>query len=483
MVRRLAVVAGLAVLTGCSLKDALSGHQDVVATAAGQELTVERVATMIAPAKAVPLRREVVDRVAELWVDYQLLAQAVAGGDSLLDSSTVMAANWPLVMQTLANGYHDSVVARARPSDAQVDSAYNAGDYRYVQHILVSTRGDTSAAGKAAKRRVAEGYLAQVRRGTNFGQLANRVTDDPGSRGNGGAYFMGRGAMVKPFEDEAFALQPGGLSQQPVETAFGYHILYRPPLADVRDSFVTKLEDIMLNRGDSIFLDSLTNKTGVQVRSRAPQIVKSVASNLRAAKGRSRTLATWRGGRLTEGEFAVWLQAFPPQTRGQVGQAPDSVLVEFIKSIARNEQIIAAAQERNIGLSPVQRDSMRARYRDELQAMLAGMGVAPESLATDSAGGGNRSEIAARRIDAYFTAITNSPGSRQYFEVPPFLADVLRERSQWQINAAGVDRALERARTLRGPENPTGTMTPAPLQQSPGGPPIPGARPPQSPPQ
>ena len=477
MVRRLSVAAGLLVITGCSLKDALSGHQDVVATAAGQELTVERVATMIAPAKAVPLRREVVDRVAELWVDYQLLAQAVASGDSLLDSATVMAANWPLVMQTLANGYHDSVVSRSKPTEQQIDSAFNGNDYRYVQHILVSTRGDTTAAGKAAKRRVAEGYLQQVRRGTNFGQLANRVTDDPGSRGNGGSYFMGRNAMVKPFEDEAFALQPGQLSQAPVETAFGYHILYRPTLAEVRDSFSVKLEDILLNRSDSVFLDSLTNKTGVQVRSRAPQIVKAAATNLRLAKGRSRTLATWRGGRLTEGEFATWLQAFPPQTRGQVSQAPDSMLIEFIKSIARNEQIIEAARERNIGLNPVQRDSMRFRYREELTTMLAGMGVSPESLAADSARGASRSDIAARRVDAYFTAITNSPGSRQYFEVPPFLGDVLRQRAPWQINAAGVDRALERARTLRGPETPANTMTPAPLQPSPGGPPIPGARP------
>ena len=76
MIRRLSVVALLVLVAGCSLKDALSGHQDVVATAAGQELTVERVAAMIAPAKSVPLRRDVVDRVAELWVDYQLLAQA-----------------------------------------------------------------------------------------------------------------------------------------------------------------------------------------------------------------------------------------------------------------------------------------------------------------------------------------------------------------------------------------------------------------------
>src|SRR5690348_11072852 len=80
MRRRSLVVAALGVVmvavAGC--KDAFSGHQDVVATAAGENLTVERVAAMIAPAKSVPMRREIVDRIADMWVDYELLAQAVA---------------------------------------------------------------------------------------------------------------------------------------------------------------------------------------------------------------------------------------------------------------------------------------------------------------------------------------------------------------------------------------------------------------------
>ena len=98
MVRRFAVLA-LVTLTGCSgLRDAISAHQDVVAQAGGQALTVNHLAELIAPIKNVPLRREVVDRVAELWADWQLLGQATAQGDSLLDSATVAAANWPAMM-------------------------------------------------------------------------------------------------------------------------------------------------------------------------------------------------------------------------------------------------------------------------------------------------------------------------------------------------------------------------------------------------
>lgn len=481
MLRRLALVGAVVLVAGCSLKDALSGHQDVVATAAGQELTVERVAAMIAPAKSVPLRREVVDRVAELWVDYQLLAQATANGDSLLDTATVNAANWPMIVQILANGYHDSVVAKSKPSQAQLDSAYNGNDYRYVTHILVAVRRDTTPAIVAAKRHLAEGYLAQLQHGDNFGQLATRVSDDPGSKASGGAYFITRGQMVKPFEDAAFAMSPGQLLPSLVQSDFGFHIMRRPPLAEVRDSFADRVSTIMLERQDSVFLDSISNRTGIAVRGRAAAITKAAVNNLRAAKGRSRTVATWRGGSLDEHQLAVWLQAYPAQTRAMIGSAPDSTLVEFVKSLARNQQIVQAAQARHIVVSGPQHDSLRMHYRDDLHQMLTGIGIAAESLAADSsARGASRGAVAARRVDAYFTSITNTPGARQYFEVPPFLADVLRSRFSWKINAAGVDRALERAKVLRGPETPTApsgmpNMTPAPIQQAPGGPPVGGA--------
>lgn len=474
MSRKYAVVAValLAVAAGC--KDAFSGHAETVASAAGQELGVERVAGMVAPVKQIRLQREVIDRVADLWVDYQLLGQALAGGDSLLDSATMYAAMWPMVAQTVANRLHDSLAASAKPTPAQVDSAYSGNDFRYVSHILVAVRGDTTAAAKAARRRTADGYLTQLRGGANFAELAGRVSDDPSSKPQGGVIgIVPRGVMVKPFEDAAFALEPGQTSNV-VETAYGYHIIRRPPLAEIRDSFRTALEDIFSVKFDSVFLDSLTNKTGISVRGSAPATVRAAAANLRQAKERGRTLATYRGGRLTERDFARWLQAFPMQTRGAVAQAPDSTLIDFVKSIARNEMLMRTAERLNIGLTPADRDTVQARYRRELTALINGLGLAPESLAADTMTRSlGRTGVAARRVDDYFNDLTSNNPNRQYFEVPPFLADVLRSRHSWRVSAAGVDRALERARVLRGPETPElppgvqGPMTPAPIQ--PGG--------------
>jgi hypothetical protein len=412
-----------------------------------------------------------VDRIADLWVDYQLLAQAVAAGDSLTDTATVMAASWPAVMQRLADQLHDQIIVqKAQLTDAQVDSAYNLGAERWIDHILVAVRQDTTDAVKNAKRRIAEGYLAQLRSGTPFARLASQHSDDHSTAVNGGSLgLVGRGVLVKAFEDAAWALQPGQTSGL-VETPFGYHIIRRPALAEVRDSFRLRLRDLDIARRDSVFLDSLATKTGIKVRGSAPATVRSAITDSRAAKRSSRVLATYRGGELTARGFARWVQAFPPQTRQMALQADDSTLRDFVKSIARNEVLLGMVNARKLQLSAAARDTIIEKFRSDFHELVAAIGVAPESLALDTMAQHARSAAAARRVDAYFVDITSIPPRRAFYEVPPFLSDLLRERYPWNISTAGVDRALERAKELRGPETPSGG--PPLTQPAPGGPPV-----------
>jgi PPIC-type PPIASE domain len=469
MLRRFAVLS-LFALAGCSgLRDALTAHQDVVARAAGQELTATQLAQLIAPVKQLPLRREVVDRLADVWVDYQLLARAAATGDSLMDSVTVTRANWPAVMQRLVDHYHDTtIVQRAQVGDRQVDSAYNAGDLRWLEHILVRAAQDTTPELKAAKRRVAEGYLAQLRGGANFARLASQKSEDPSSAKNGGSLgLVARGTLVRPFEDAAWTLKPGEYSS-PVQTPWGYHIIWRPSLAQVRDSFATGLRGYIVQRLDSLYADSVTRQSDIKVKSSAATAARTAAQNLREGKTSGRVLATYRGGSLAVRDLVRWLEAFPPQTRSAVSQAPDSSLVQFIQTVVRNELMIKAAQARHIGLSAADRDTIRQLFRDDVLTMEARLGVAPDSLAADTAARRSRTDAAAHRVDQYFAGIVSEPTSHPFFEVPPFLSDLLRERSSWSISPAGVDRALEKATALRGPAA-AGQMMPAP-----GGPPVGG---------
>lgn len=473
MVRRLAVFALLA-LAGCSaLRDALSAHQDVVARAAGHELTVTQLAGLVAPVKQIPLRRDVMMRLAEDWVDYQLLAQAAGRGDSLLDSATVMAANWPAAMQRIADRYHEAVIgSRAALTPGQVDSAYRAGDIRWLDHILVRVPPDTTANLKTTKLRQVQGYLAQLRQGANFAKLASQKSEDPGSAKSGGSLgLVSRGTMVKAFEDAAWGLGPGQLSE-PVQTPYGYHIIWRPRLEQVRDSFAAGLKGTVMQRLDSLYADSISRTAAIEVKRSAPAAARAAAGNPHAFEGNGRVLATYKGGSLTVGEFIRWVEAFPPQTRMAVAQAPDTSLSQFIQTVVRNEILIAAAQARGVGLTAADRDTIRGFFRQDLDTMETRLGVTAESLAADTAARHNRVEEAAHRADRYFTGLVSTPSMHPFFEVPPFLSSVLRSRAVWDVSAAGVDRALEKATEIRGPATPRGSEGLAPMTPAPGGPPV-----------
>jgi len=98
-----------------------------------------------------------------------------------------------------------------------------------ASHILVATEADAQAI---------EEELAQ---GASFEQLAKEKSMDPSGAQTGGdlGYFT-RGMMVKPFEDAAFALDVGQVSQ-PVQSQFGWHII---KLVDKRQSSPPPLEQV-----------------------------------------------------------------------------------------------------------------------------------------------------------------------------------------------------------------------------------------------
>jgi peptidyl-prolyl cis-trans isomerase C len=70
--------------------------------------------------------------------------------------------------------------------------------------------------------------LERLRNGESFANLAREFSIDKGSAKRGGDLgVFGRGMMVKPFEEAAFKLKKGEMTQEPVKTEFGYHIIKR----------------------------------------------------------------------------------------------------------------------------------------------------------------------------------------------------------------------------------------------------------------
>ena len=111
-----------------------------------------------------------------------------------------------------------------------------------ASHILI--KPDTSDPNadpndaKTAARAKAEDLLKQIRDGANFAELAKANSDCPSAAGGGDLNFFGKGQMVPPFEQAAFALKVGQVSDV-VETQFGYHIIQ---LTDHKDATVTTFE-------------------------------------------------------------------------------------------------------------------------------------------------------------------------------------------------------------------------------------------------
>lgn len=102
-------------------------------------------------------------------------------------------------------------------------------DHKEVKaaHIMKMTpRGENEDSLVAAKKHLIDSIAALVTP-ENFGEVAKAESDDRGSSVRGGDLgWFGKGMMVKPFEDQAFALEAGQISK-PFQTMYGWHILYK----------------------------------------------------------------------------------------------------------------------------------------------------------------------------------------------------------------------------------------------------------------
>ncbi|GEJ57970.1 peptidylprolyl isomerase [Anaeromyxobacter diazotrophicus] len=95
----------------------------------------------------------------------------------------------------------------------------------HARHLLVAVApGAPQDAQEAAKKKI-DALAERVKKGEDFGKLAQEASDDPGSKAQGGDLgFFGPGVMAKPFEDAAGKLSPGQVSE-PVRTEFGWHLV------------------------------------------------------------------------------------------------------------------------------------------------------------------------------------------------------------------------------------------------------------------
>ncbi len=143
----------------------------------------------------------------------------------------------------------DALAAQAVVSDEEIKAYYQSRADRYKEaetrrasHILIRAAKDAPEAEVKAAKAKADELLAQAKKAPgDFARFAKQNSQDPGSAEKGGDLdWFARGAMVKAFEDVAFSLKEGQISDV-VRSDFGFHIIR---LTGVRPERVKALEDV-----------------------------------------------------------------------------------------------------------------------------------------------------------------------------------------------------------------------------------------------
>ncbi len=158
-------------------------------------------------------------------------------------------------------------------------SRYQTPEERRASHILIPASASATAEEKAKAKAIADDLLAQLKANPRkFGELAAKYSKDPGSAEKGGDLgFFGRGLMVKPFDEAAFAMKAGEITG-PVETQYGYHIIrldaikavQTTPLEAVRAQIIEEIRKPKVTRAFAEAAENFNNLVYEQFDSLKP---------------------------------------------------------------------------------------------------------------------------------------------------------------------------------------------------------------------
>lgn len=469
--RRLLVLFGLVFIAGCSEFGSLfRAHSDVAAEAGALELSSERLAEILTGPKGVRLNSDAAEFVTTLWLDYALFASAVAEGKLPADSAAVATALWPAIANIKAERWHEQLVSeRTSFTDAQLDSLFSGSNYRVFQHILFNVDQTATPEERAAARRQAEAARVQADGGSNFGALASRLSQDPGSaRDSGYLPPSQRGQWATSFDSAGWTLAPGQVSPV-VETPFGFHVIKRPAFTEARDRLRQTAIELATNRLDSIYFDSLAAARNLEMDSRTASRMREALEDIEGHRMSTERLASYEGGALTVRDFLEWVNQLPPAYQMQIAQMPDSGLVQYARVVAQNELLLAQADSAGVGPTPEEWAQLSQQFQGQVDSLRAemelGTDVTDSTVALDQ-----RLQVADMKLRSYFDRVVS--GQVRMRRLPASLGDVLRDRLEYDLHPAGVQRGLELAQARQAQDTTGGAM-----QAPPGAPGMPGGAP------
>ncbi len=365
----LAGVALAALVAACG--DAAS-DEGIVARVDDYRLTVDDAVELLVDEERLAADVGVVESLAELWIDYTLLAEAAAEDTTFSDLDVE-----PLVMRQIGQ----MMVFQLRDSVIQVDTFVTDDELRSMyetespevqlraSHIMLEVPAGASPAARDSVVAALRALRQRVVEGADFEALARQFSQDPGTARMGGdlGYFT-RGDMVAPFEEAALALEPGQVSDV-VQTPMGLHIIRLDErrvrqFDEVAVGYRREVQRRMVQEAESVFVGDLVDRVAPEITEGAAEIVREMAaapgSGLTGRAAR-RSLVEWEGGSISVGEFQELLRLENAILRNQLEQATDEVVEDFLLGLVRRDLLIEQAEA--AGLRPV-RDSIDSLVDD-----------------------------------------------------------------------------------------------------------------------
>lgn len=253
------LIAGLLVLApfSAAAQDATTQvmPDTVVATVAGEEITEADLAFAAEDLQQELAQMPPADRKAFLitvLIDMKVMAKAAR--DAQMDQSDIFKRRLAyLEERALRRAFFAEKIA-SEVTDEAITAAYEdmisgfePQEELNAKHILVATKEDADA------------VKAEIESGKPFEVLAMEKSTDPSAAQNGGDLgFFQRGQMVKPFEDAAFALEPGEVSD-PVESQFGWHVI---SVVEKRQSAPPSLDELRPQLQQQVMFQAFEDSVG-----------------------------------------------------------------------------------------------------------------------------------------------------------------------------------------------------------------------------
>jgi peptidyl-prolyl cis-trans isomerase C len=141
-----------------------------------------------------------------------------------------------------------------------------------ASHILITAEADTDPVIKEERRKKLEGVKKRLDQGEDFAALAKEFSQCPSAEKGGDLGYFERGKMVKPFEDAAFSMNPGDVSDI-VVTPFGFHLIKvtdkKPErnvsYEDAKDMIKQRLSNMKFEEQKNIYVAELKKNSKVEM--------------------------------------------------------------------------------------------------------------------------------------------------------------------------------------------------------------------------